>query len=112
MRSLPSLSAVTRTDQADATRTICVFCIRSRADGYQREHSSERHFHIVHEIGEILIVALQRIRVRYDIFPSKSRTLEDLVRNEKPERRRLATEALMWLFRCVPSPHYMNLTES
>lgn len=44
---------------------------------------------------------LQRIRVRYDVDPGKSRTLEDLVRNEKPERRKLGTESLLWLFRFV-----------
>lgn len=43
--------------------------------------------------------ASKRVRVRYAAFPEESRTLELLVKNESRERRRLATEALLWLFR-------------
>lgn len=39
------------------------------------------------------------MRARYDAEPTKSATLEQLVENEKTEKKRTATEGLMWLLR-------------
>ena len=36
-------------------------------------------------------------------MPDKSATLEELVKNEKGEKKRTATEGLMWLLRCGES---------
>lgn len=43
--------------------------------------------------------SLQKVKARYDVDPSKSVTLEQLVENEKGEKKRTATEGLMWLLR-------------
>ena len=43
--------------------------------------------------------ALQKVRARYDAAPEQSSTLELLVVNEKGEKKRTATEGLMWLLR-------------
>ena len=39
------------------------------------------------------------MRTRYNANPAKSTTLEQLVENEKGEKKRTATEGLMWLLR-------------
>ena len=41
----------------------------------------------------------QKVRARYDAAPALSGTLEQLVENEKGEKKRTATEGLMWLLR-------------
>ncbi|KAM0753883.1 glycolipid transfer protein, partial [Meredithblackwellia eburnea MCA 4105] len=41
----------------------------------------------------------QRIRVRAAAHPFESHTLQALVQGESRERRKLATEALLWIFR-------------
>lgn len=51
---------------------------------------------------------VQKIRARFLARPMDSQTLEDLVTNECKEaagdkKKKKATEALMWLLRCVPS---------
>jgi hypothetical protein len=43
----------------------------------------------------------QKIRTRYEAAPAQSATLEQLVENEKGEKKRTATEGLLWLLRCV-----------
>jgi len=43
----------------------------------------------------------QKIRNRYNAAPAQSQTLEQLVENEKGEKKRTATEGLLWLLRCV-----------
>ena len=43
--------------------------------------------------------SLQKVRARYDETPTLSNTLEKLVENEKGEKKRKATEGLMWLLR-------------
>ncbi|KZT10899.1 het-c2 protein [Laetiporus sulphureus 93-53] len=40
-----------------------------------------------------------KVRTRYDATPAQSETLELLVVNEKGEKKRTATEGLMWLLR-------------
>ena len=42
---------------------------------------------------------IQKVRARYDAAPALSGTLEQLVENEKGEKKRTATEGLMWLLR-------------
>ncbi|KAL0576348.1 hypothetical protein V5O48_005646 [Marasmius crinis-equi] len=42
---------------------------------------------------------INKVRARYDADPTKSSTLELLVENEKGEKKRTATEGLMWLLR-------------
>ncbi|KAG7098305.1 hypothetical protein E1B28_000266 [Marasmius oreades] len=42
---------------------------------------------------------ITKVRTRYEADPSKSATLELLVENEKGEKKRTATEGLMWLLR-------------
>ena len=44
-------------------------------------------------------LSLQKVRARYDETPTLSNTLEKLVENEKGEKKRKATEGLMWLLR-------------
>jgi hypothetical protein len=44
----------------------------------------------------------QKIRSRFLATPDKSATLESLVENEKNEKKRVATEGLLWLIRYVP----------
>lgn len=39
------------------------------------------------------------MKARYDAAPGQSATLEHLVLNEKGEKKRTATEGLMWLLR-------------
>ena len=41
----------------------------------------------------------QKVRTRYDETPTLSNTLEKLVENEKGEKKRKATEGLLWLLR-------------
>jgi hypothetical protein len=41
----------------------------------------------------------QKVRARYDAAPTLSGTLEQLVENEKGEKKRTATEGLLWLVR-------------
>lgn len=41
----------------------------------------------------------QKVRARYDAAPEISSTLELLVVNEKNEKKRTATEGLMWMLR-------------
>ena len=41
----------------------------------------------------------QKVRARYDATPTLSATLESLVENEKGEKKRTATEGLLWLLR-------------
>jgi hypothetical protein len=42
---------------------------------------------------------MQKVRARYEAAPALSATLEQLVNNEKGEKKRTATEGLMWLLR-------------
>jgi len=42
---------------------------------------------------------LQKIRTRYLTNPEANATLESLVENEKGEKKRTATEGLLWLTR-------------
>ncbi|OBZ70917.1 Pleckstrin y domain-containing family A member 8 [Grifola frondosa] len=42
---------------------------------------------------------ITKVRARYDAFPDQSSTLELLVVNEKTEKKRTATEGLLWLLR-------------
>ncbi|KAG6820811.1 hypothetical protein H0H93_011105 [Arthromyces matolae] len=42
---------------------------------------------------------IAKVRARYDAAPALSNTLEKLVENEKNEKKRTATEGLMWLLR-------------
>ncbi|KAL9711529.1 hypothetical protein Ac2012v2_004600 [Leucoagaricus gongylophorus] len=42
---------------------------------------------------------IAKVQARYDAVPEKCRTLENLVENEKGEKKRIATEGLMWLLR-------------
>lgn len=42
---------------------------------------------------------INKIRARYDAQPSKSTTLEQLVEHEKDEKKRTATEGMLWLLR-------------
>ncbi|TFK53564.1 glycolipid transfer protein [Heliocybe sulcata] len=42
---------------------------------------------------------IEKVRNRYDAAPAQSATLEQLVENEKGEKKRTATEGLMWLLR-------------
>lgn len=44
----------------------------------------------------------QKIRTRYLATPDKSATLESLMEHEKTEKKKTATEGLLWLIRCVP----------
>ena len=44
----------------------------------------------------------QKIRDRFLATPAQSATLEELVANEKGEKKRTATEGLLWLLRWVP----------
>lgn len=46
-----------------------------------------------------IVENIRRIRVRALAFPLESKTLERIVVHESHDRRRLATEALMWLIR-------------
>jgi hypothetical protein len=41
----------------------------------------------------------QKVRARYGATPTLSATLESLVENEKGEKKRTATEGLLWLLR-------------
>ncbi|EAU91073.1 het-c2 protein [Coprinopsis cinerea okayama7 len=42
---------------------------------------------------------IAKVRARYEATPTQSATLEQLVENEKGEKKRVATEGLMWLLR-------------
>jgi len=42
---------------------------------------------------------IAKVRARYDAVPDASTTLEQLVENEQGEKKRTATEGLMWLVR-------------
>ncbi|KAF9564745.1 glycolipid transfer protein [Agrocybe pediades] len=42
---------------------------------------------------------ITKVRTRYEATPTLSATLESLVENEKGEKKRTATEGLMWLLR-------------
>ncbi|EGO00322.1 hypothetical protein SERLA73DRAFT_136112 [Serpula lacrymans var. lacrymans S7.3] len=42
---------------------------------------------------------ITKVRARYDAAPAQSVTLEELVKNEQGEKKRTATEGLMWLIR-------------
>ncbi|KAK7692219.1 hypothetical protein QCA50_003843 [Cerrena zonata] len=42
---------------------------------------------------------IAKVRARYTSHPTVSATLEQLVENEKTEKKRVATEGLMWLLR-------------
>ncbi|KAA1102531.1 hypothetical protein PGTUg99_009268 [Puccinia graminis f. sp. tritici] len=42
---------------------------------------------------------IAKIRTRYDACPEKSKTLELLVENEKAEKKKDATQGLLWLTR-------------
>ncbi|KDE03922.1 hypothetical protein MVLG_05614 [Microbotryum lychnidis-dioicae p1A1 Lamole] len=42
---------------------------------------------------------VKKIRTRYEAFPEQSKTLEDLVKHESTEKKRMATEGLLWLLR-------------
>ena len=41
----------------------------------------------------------QKVRARFNAAPTQSATLEELVINEKGEKKRVATEGLLWLLR-------------
>jgi hypothetical protein len=49
----------------------------------------------------MFITSLQKVRARYDAASAQSTTLELLVENEKGEKKRTATEGLMWLLRAL-----------
>jgi hypothetical protein len=42
---------------------------------------------------------INKVQARYDAVPTQSATLEELVKNEQGEKKRTATEGLMWLLR-------------
>ncbi|KAF5380222.1 hypothetical protein D9757_008229 [Collybiopsis confluens] len=42
---------------------------------------------------------ISKVRARYEATPAQSATLEELVKNEQGEKKRTATEGLMWLLR-------------
>ncbi|KAF8198061.1 glycolipid transfer protein domain-containing protein [Pholiota molesta] len=42
---------------------------------------------------------ITKVRTRYEATPTLSQTLESLVENEKGEKKRVATEGLLWLLR-------------
>ncbi|KIK69282.1 hypothetical protein GYMLUDRAFT_152798 [Collybiopsis luxurians FD-317 M1] len=42
---------------------------------------------------------ITKVRARYEATPTQSATLEELVKNEQGEKKRPATEGLMWLLR-------------
>ncbi|KAI0088166.1 het-c2 protein [Irpex rosettiformis] len=42
---------------------------------------------------------IEKVRTRYNAAPTQSATLEELVINEKGEKKRIATEGLLWLLR-------------
>lgn len=44
---------------------------------------------------------IEKIRARQLAFPAQSATLESLVKSESVEKKRTATEGLMWLLRSV-----------
>lgn len=44
-------------------------------------------------------MTVQKVRERYNKTPTESATLESLVENEKGEKKRVATEGLLWLLR-------------
>lgn len=46
----------------------------------------------------------QKIRDRQLAAPLESETLQELVVNELKTKKHVATEGLIWLVRCVPSP--------
>ncbi|ORY59437.1 glycolipid transfer protein domain-containing protein, partial [Leucosporidium creatinivorum] len=46
-----------------------------------------------------IIEDIRRIRTHYLSAPTECRTLELLVKHEQPQRRKLATQSLMWCFR-------------
>ncbi|KAH8916543.1 glycolipid transfer protein, partial [Atractiella rhizophila] len=48
---------------------------------------------------------VQKIRARQAAAPAESGTLESLVENEKGEKKRTATEGLMWLLRGLRFTH-------
>ena len=53
----------------------------------------------IHSLIAFSFDEIQKVRARYDAAPALSGTLEKLVENEKGEKKRTATEGLMWLLR-------------
>lgn len=51
---------------------------------------------------------IEKIRARQTAFPAQCDTLEGLVKGEAVEKKRTATEGLMWLLRCA-SFSYRNI---
>lgn len=47
---------------------------------------------------------IEKIRARQLAFPAQSDTLESLVKSESVEKKRTATEGLLWLLRSVSIP--------
>ena len=45
---------------------------------------------------------IAKVRARQLAHPAQCETLEELVKNEAGEKKRTATEGLLWLLRCVP----------
>lgn len=60
---------------------------------------------IVCDLNALVLKRSQKVRDRFLAHPDKSGTLEELVLNEKGEKKRTATEGLMWLLRSGRSPH-------
>ncbi|KAF8835358.1 het-c2 protein [Paxillus ammoniavirescens] len=48
---------------------------------------------------------ITKVRTRYDSHPTQSTTLELLIRNEQSDKKRPATEGLMWLLRGLSFTH-------
>lgn len=49
--------------------------------------------------SEAIVNGIQKVRTRFLATPTQSATLEELVINEKGEKKRTATEGLLWLLR-------------
>lgn len=47
---------------------------------------------------------IAKVRARLASHPEQSSTLEDLIKNEQGEKKKTASEGLMWLLRCAQGP--------
>lgn len=52
---------------------------------------------------------IEKIRSRQAAFPTQCETLEGLVKGESDEKKRIATEGLMWLLRSVMKKYLSNI---
>ena len=81
--------------QISRSSRICRFlCRTGRSQG---KHKGE--IHPIHSQRAFCQPVSQKVQARYDAAPTLSATLEQLVENEKNEKKRTATEGLMWLLR-------------